>query len=341
MRTTLFLTVFAALFLAGCMTPAVIPPQTQGEPKSITLSEMATELGWTYKTGPGAYDYTMRSPKGDQVIFKIGSDVININGTRWRQERDAVEWGNGNDLFLPESTFNFVAKHFGQHHLARDSWRTSELGYDLDPIQPGETQPASTVKQPGSTVLKGLTICVDAGHGGKDPGGVANGVQEKDICLPVALLLRDLLEDASATVILTRAGDTYPELDQRVNVANKARCDLFVSIHANIAPSSDEVTGFEVFYRGGDAGGEKLSRAIVSAMDTVTDSPNRGAKVDPRGLRVLEKTHMPAVLVELGFLSNASEARRLSDKDYQRKLTEAVFAGIVQHWTKGRASVSK
>jgi N-acetylmuramoyl-L-alanine amidase len=341
MRITLFLTIACALFVAGCMSPGVIPPQPAGEPLSMTLSEMSTELGWSYRTGPGPYDYTMRSPQGDQVIFKIGSDVININGTRWRQERDAVEWGNGNDLFLPQSTFDFVAKHFGQHHLVRDRVRESSLGYSLDPIQPAEHAPKATVKTPSSTLLKGLTICVDAGHGGKDPGGIANGVQEKDVCLPVALMLRDMLVDASATVILTRAGDTYPELDQRVNVANKARCDLFVSIHANIAPNSDEVTGFEVFYRGGDEGGEKLSQSIVTAMDAVTDSPNRGAKVDPRGLRVLEKTHMPAVLVELGFLSNAGEARRLADRDYQKKLTRAVYDGIVQHWTKGRARVSK
>ncbi|MBZ0135358.1 MAG: N-acetylmuramoyl-L-alanine amidase [Planctomycetes bacterium] len=341
MRTTLIVTAFVALLLAGCMTPGVIPPQPAGEPKSVTLSEMSAEMGWVYQAGPGPYDYTMRSPKGDQVIFGIGSDVININGTRWRQERDAVEWGNGNDLFLPESTFNFVAKHFGQHHLARDGVRTSSVDYELDPITPIDTKPAATVKQPRSDTLKGLTICIDAGHGGTDPGGIANGVQEKHVVLPVALLLRDLCEDASATVIMTRVGDTYPELDQRVNVANKARCDLFVSIHANIAPDSGDVTGFEVFYRGGDDGGEKLSKAIVGRMDAATDSPNRGAKVDPRGLRVLEKTHMPAVLVELGFLSNAGEARRLSDKGYQNKLTDAVFAGIVQHWTKTRASVSK
>jgi len=96
-----------------------------------------------------------------------------------------------------------------------------------------------------------------------------------------------------------------------------------------------------VFYRGGDDGGERLSRSIVSAMDSTTNSPNRGAKVDPRGLRVLEKTHMSAVLVELGFLSNADEAQRLTRKDYQQQMTTAVFNGIVHHWTKGRASVSK
>lgn len=340
MRTTLILTAFAALLLAGCMTTGTIPPQAAGEPKTITLSEMSTEMGWTYEQGPGPYDYTMRSPQGDQVIFEIGSDLININGTRWRQERDAVEWGNGNDLFLPESTFNFVAKHFGQHHLARDVWRESKVGYELDPITPIDSKPVSTAKQPSSTLLKGLTICVDAGHGGSDPGGIGNGVQEKDVVLPVSLMLRDLLEDASATVIMTRTKDTYPELSQRVNVANKARCDLFVSVHANIAPNSDDVTGFEVFYRGGNDNGEKLSRAIVAAMDIATDSPNRGAKVDPRGLRVLEKTHMPAVLVELGFLSTADEAKRLTEKDYQQKMADAMYAGIVYHWTKG-ATVSK
>ena len=300
---------------------------------------MARELGWTWDTGPGTYDYTLRSPKADQVIFKIGRDVVNINGTLWRQERDAVEI-RGRDLLLPESTYNFICKHFGQHHLVRGPIRTSSLEYELDPIKPTNTPAAGPAKVATSTELKGLTIVVDAGHGGKDYGGIANGVNEKDVVLNVSLMLRDLCESAGAKVLMTRVSDVYPELQDRVDMANKAKADLFISIHANIAPNSDEVTGIEAFYNGNSAAAKQFTQTVIKHMARATDSPNRGAKVDPRGLRVLEKTSMPATLVELGFLSNAGEARRLTVTEYQRTMARALFDGIVEHWA-ARPSVSR
>src|SRR5690606_25831224 len=140
--------------------------------------------------------------------------------------------------------------------------------------------------------LRGLTICIDAGHGGTDPGGMANGAVEKDICLPVALKLRDLCLSAGATVLMTRTTDTYPDLDQRCEIAANGNADLFISIHANIAPNSDLVQGFEAFYKGGRRDSEHFARTLISAMDAAVDAPNRGAKIDPRGLRVLENTSM-------------------------------------------------
>lgn len=342
---TIFTIAALALFIGGCSTIGTIPPQDTAvwgpEPQEIRLSEITAELGWSYEAGPGPYDYTMRSPQGDQVIFHIGDDIININGTRWRQERDAYE-NEVNDLTLPITTHNFICKHFRQHHLVHEPEGKSANGYELTPLQPVavSAQPDPKFK-PTSTELKGLTICVDAGHGAQDPGGAANDVQEKDVVLPVALKLQKLLMNASAEVIMTRVDDSYPDLDQRCNVANKARCDLFVSVHANIAPHSSDVTGFEVFYNATSQSGAACAQHIVNAMDKATTSPNRGAKEDPRGLRVLEKTRMTAVLVELGFLSNPFEARWLTKKDYQDKLAQAVFEGIVSHWKAGKAQVSR
>ena len=344
MRTSLFLFAAIALIVAGCTTTGQIPPQdplvSGYEPRNIMLSEMASELGWTYETGPGAYDYTLLSPQGDQLIFRIGTDYLNINGARWQQERDAVE-KRGNDLMLPESTFNYVCKHFGRHDLVRTPLRESKIEYKLEPIGKTEAPKPSVENKATSTVLKGLTICIDAGHGGSDPGGIGNGVSEKQVVLPVALMLRDLCESASAKVIMTRTTDVYPDLDDRCDIANGGKCDLFMSIHANIAPNDDGVTGFEVFYNKNSVPGGEFAKALAVAMDKATTSPNRGAKKDPRGLRVLEKTKMTATLVELGFLSNAGEAKTLTQKDYQEKMAAALFEGVVNFWTKGNASVSK
>ncbi|MCA8916866.1 MAG: N-acetylmuramoyl-L-alanine amidase [Planctomycetes bacterium] len=343
MRYLLITLAGLVLFAAGCTSIAPIPPQDPviygPEPRSMMLSEMTIELGWTYEPGPGAYDFTMSSPKGDKVIFKAESDIVNINGTQWRQERDSVD--RRNDMLLPESTFNFVCKHFGRYDLVHEPRRDPIGDYDLEPIGP-TVQPEKTSQVDAtSTALKGLTICIDAGHGGSDPGGIGHGVQEKQVTLPVALKLRDLCKAASAKVIMTRENDTYPDLDQRCELANSSRADLFISIHANISPTDESVTGFEVFYNKNSQPGALFAKAITSAMDAATNSPNRGAKQDPRGLRVLEKTKMTAVLVELGFLSNDTEAKELTEKAYQDKMAKALFEGVVQTWTKGRASVSK
>jgi N-acetylmuramoyl-L-alanine amidase CwlD len=343
MRTTLITFAALAIFLAGCTSISTVPPQPvtaeDPEPRDIWISEMVAELGWTYDRGPGAYDYTMSSPQGDRVVFEAGSDVFNVNGTLWRQERDAYD--RRRDLRVPESTFNFLCKHFGRHDLVRGPVRQPKAEYTLDPITPlPETEPADTVKVT-STLLKGLTICIDPGHGGKDPGGIGHGIQEKDVCLPVSLMLRDLCESASARVIMTRSTDVYPELDARCEIANRAKCDLFISIHANISPTDDSVTGVEVFYNQNSEPGALLAKALVNSLHTATGSNNRGAKKDPRGLRVLEKTSMTATLVELGFLSNAQEAKLLSQKKYQEKLAKALYEGVVATWTRNRASVSK
>jgi N-acetylmuramoyl-L-alanine amidase len=344
MRISLIFFAAVALFMAGCTTVIKVPPTDPAvagpEPRTIMLSEAASELGWTYETGPGAYDYTMHSPRGDKVIFRIGTDYMNINGGRYQQERDVVE-KRGHDLLLPESTFNFVCEHFGRFELVRTPRRDSKVVYDLKPIDhPGASKTKNNTKATSSE-LKGLTICIDPGHGGSDPGGIGSGIQEKTIVLPVGLALQKLCESAGAKVLMTRIDDSYPDLDKRCDIANSNKVDLFVSIHANISPSDTSVTGFEVFYNKKSKSGALFARALANAMDKATDTPNRGARKDPRGLRVLEKTKMTATLVELGFLSNAEEAHALTKKDYQNKLAKALFEGIVSHWTKNHASVSK
>jgi N-acetylmuramoyl-L-alanine amidase len=322
----------------------VIPPQDPNiaaEPRTMMLSDMAAELGWTYQTGPGPYDYTLVSPREDKVVFRTGTDLVFINNTRWRQEREAVERG-GRDLLLPESTFNFVCRHFGQHHLVRLPRRNVKAEYRLVEIpRPEDVKPEVPARPPAKDTLKGLVICIDPGHGGRDPGGVANGVEEKDVCLAVGLLLRDLCLDASATVIMTRTTDIYPELEDRCILANHHKADIFVSVHANIAPNSNEVTGFEVFYRDGSAQGQRLAEAMIAGMSVNLPTTNRGTKVDPRGLRVLERTNMPAVLVELGFLSNPIEARWLATRAYQERCAKALYEGIVAFHRGARASVSR
>lgn len=345
MRATFLLLTLLSLLATGCSMVdldtieanghkiGTVPPQTDSEPRTIMLSEMIKKLGWRKAEAWGVRNHAMESGRGERITFTEGSDLLSINDHFWRMERDAVA-KPGDDLLLPESVFDFVAKRYGRSDLVR---RKSSAKYDLDPLTP----PAEARKpeKATSSALQGWTLCIDAGHGGKDPGGMANGVAEKDVCLAVALRLQKLCEAAGAKVHMTRTTDTYPDLDARCELANSKRCDLFISIHCNIAPYSDEVTGCEAFYNEESDSSRRLSIALVNAIVTQAGVADRGARKDTRGLRVLTKTSMPASLVELGFLSNAGEARKLNTAAMQDKMAKALFDGLVNYTARERKAV--
>lgn len=345
MRASFFLLALFPLLALGCADivgpnqdvlgrPGVIPAQTDPEPRTILLSEMVKRLGWEVIDAFGTYNHSIKSPTGDRITFTEDSDLLTINDMYWRFERDAVA-KPGNDLLLPESVFEFVAKRFGRSDLVRKNKAGSK--YDLDPLTP-PAQATAPEKATGSE-LKGWAICIDAGHGGKDPGGQANGLSEKDITLAVSLRLQKLCEAAGATVYMTRTNDSYPELDARCELANAKKCDLFISVHCNIAPNNDEVTGCEAYYNEESEASRRLSAALVNAIVKTTGVADRGARKDTRGLRVLTKTRMTATLVELGYLSNSGEALKLNTKEVQEKMAKALFAGLTQFTARERKAV--
>lgn len=179
-----------------------------------------------------------------------------------------------------------------------------------------------------SSALDGKLIAVDPGHGGKDPGATANGVQEKDIVLSVGSRLEDKLEAAGAEVVMTRSNDTFVELRERANIANRANADSFVSIHAN-AVYSNSVVGQETFYYPGSEEGEELAEAIQSELIKAVGSNDRGTK--DANFSVLRNTAMPASLVELGFVTNEKEAKLMKTSEFQNKAATAIYKGIEKY----------
>jgi N-acetylmuramoyl-L-alanine amidase len=178
------------------------------------------------------------------------------------------------------------------------------------------------------------TVVMDAGHGGKDPGAVAaGGLREKDVNLPVTLDIAERLRTAGVKVVLTRRSDRFVELDDRVAITNQTRPDLFVSIHAD-SSASRLTRGYTVFYprrHGPGSASHRAGLCIQRRLDRV-DPRGRGLKHHPTvNLRVLEKTRYPALLVELGFLSNRDEAALLESISYQSRLAGAISEGILEY----------
>ena len=172
------------------------------------------------------------------------------------------------------------------------------------------------------------TICIDAGHGGKDPGACAGGIREKDIALDVAKKIRAHLQAVGYGVILTREQDKFVSLGNRAAEANMWGADLFVSVHCNSA-SNASANGMEVYVhtsRGADS--TRAAHAIYDRLLPASGLRGRGVKA--KDLAVLRETAMPAVLIELGFISNDGDRAKLVSEEWQKCAAEAIAAGIME-----------
>lgn len=176
-----------------------------------------------------------------------------------------------------------------------------------------------------------MKICIDPGHGGKDPGAVGTSpfrFEEKEFNLKLASLLEEKLEFLGHWVVMTRRKDRFLKLSSRVNFANRLNADFFVSIHANAA-AVPEVSGIEIFHFAGSEKGIKFAEKILESMiQEFPDHKDRGIK--EANFTVLRKTRMTAVLVESEFLSHPQQLEFLANPGNQNSLASAIARGINQ-----------
>lgn len=202
-------------------------------------------------------------------------------------------------------------------------WRNGYLELTLMAKHPPEVQPSSP---PGD--LRAFVV-VDPGHGGNDPGALGTRkVQEKDVTLAVSRYLTRYLQDDRMQVVMTREEDLEVLLQPRVDVANLRHADIFVSIHCNsMPPNNTGVHGIETYYTNPQS--LELANTLHKYLISELGVPDR--RVRQRGLYVTHKTVMPAVLMEIGFLSNPEEEALLNDPNYQRKVAKAIRDGIYDY----------
>ena len=184
-------------------------------------------------------------------------------------------------------------------------------------------------------VLKNRIIVLDPGHGGKDPGAVSESATEKAIVFKVASLVRQKLEASGAKIVMTRTGDTYPTLQERVDTAVKNYGEMFVSIHVNAAASTS-AKGTETYYSvsTGDVYLEDIDLATFVNEEIV-----KNAEMNDRGVKkypyyVINNMAMPSILVELGFITNSEDRVKLVNDEYVEKYAQSIYNGIVKYYTK-------
>jgi N-acetylmuramoyl-L-alanine amidase len=177
--------------------------------------------------------------------------------------------------------------------------------------------------------VHGAAIMLDAGHGGSDTGAVGvTGVNEKDIVLGTSQQLERKLEGMGYKVVLTRSDDSFMSLGERADYANSALPMIFISIHAN-SIEDPMFTGVMTFHYEGSSEGTKLASAIQRALLASTSAVDRGVRT--ANFFVLRETVVPAVLVEIGFLTNSIEEYKLRDPSYQQRIVDGVAAGIDEY----------
>ncbi len=186
---------------------------------------------------------------------------------------------------------------------------------------------------PPTPVVSGALVVLDPGHGGKDPGTMQFRIHEKVINLSVGLKTAELLRQRGHEVVLTRTDDTFIELNERAAIANRAGAALFVSIHGDSSPTRS-VEGFTIFVARTPSSKSISVAKLIARKMTKAGVKSRGIKHN--NLRVLVRTICPAVLVELGFLSNRFEAVKLADDAYQDALAAALAEAISQYLAQGR-----
>lgn len=173
-------------------------------------------------------------------------------------------------------------------------------------------------------------VFIGVGHGGSDPGAVANGVKEKDLNLSIALACRDELKRHSVEVRMSRTKDENDPLSEEIRECNAYSPDLAVDIHNN-AGGGD---GAEVFHHHGGGKGKTLAENILAEIVKVGQN-SRGAKIRTNAngkdyYGFIRETSCPAVIVECAFVDNASDLKILASESDRKKVGQAIAKGILK-----------
>lgn len=185
------------------------------------------------------------------------------------------------------------------------------------------TLSADTSESPLATRMK--EVVLDAGHGGSDPGAQRGDIQEKEITLSITQKLKRYLEERGLKVVMTRSDDSFVSLEDRAKITNQMHPDAFVSIHINSLETDRDIKGIETYYNTDQsrALADKVHEQLVEKLG-VPDRSVRRAR-----FYVVNHTDRPAILAEVGFISNKDERDKLISSDYQAKIAESVGQGVI------------
>lgn len=305
--------------------PLLLDALWQGDQLKLVFSEPVT-YRWSRMTS-GQHRYILDFPG---VIFpdkreNLTSPVAGLQGVRIVQ-----------NMPEPSPVVRLVCDLEGPMAVTPVPGESTELFLEFPGrvVSGGATKGAGQTEKPRPGSPGGKVICLDAGHGGSDPGALNRtyGVSEKQVTLDITLRLADMLRAEGWTVVLTRSVDrdvSYAgssdkeELGARSGLANEQKADLFVSIHCNSAANAS-VGGTSIHWFKADD--YVLAKSLENSLLDATGRSNRGLIKDR--FFVLAHTQMPAVLIETAFLSNPTEGKLLASPGYREQIARGIAAGL-------------
>ncbi|MCU0915798.1 MAG: N-acetylmuramoyl-L-alanine amidase [Planctomycetes bacterium] len=291
--------VLLVLGLAGCQTPQKQETKLQIGEHLTTMENLARSLGLRIEERQESF-VVLKNSANTVLIFTHPDGRFFVNGKPIGAVGEVAH--SGGVVYVPDLLVTQIRPHL-----------RSTL----------PTLPRPTPPKPRALVV------VDAGHGGRDPGAIgAGGVYEKNINLQVAQRVAGLLAQRGVNVVMTRRDDRLPELEDRADLANQRNADLFVSIHSDSAPNR-QVRGFTLYVA--KAASANAMRAAGCLNRALTATGSEGHGIREADYVVLVQTNCPAVLIELGYLSNTQDTLRLKDPAWQNRLAQAIVEGILAY----------
>ncbi|MEQ6355414.1 SH3 domain-containing protein [Lysinibacillus sp. M3] len=287
------------------------------------------KTGWVYSFYGTFSNIKSKASKSSSASSELESVTIIYNGTNLRTDAstvadvvERVDAGETYPIIGAKNDFYEIQIDDKTAFVANWVVTTSSSSKAATPTKKEKSKP----RKKGT--LNGLTIIVDAGHGGNDHGTTGQrGTDEKEITLKTASLLASKLSAAGANVVMTRESDEYVDLRKRVSIAHQYEADAFISIHYD-ATDDSSINGFTSYYMNSNQQG--LAEAINNGLSNKIDLKNRGTQQG--NYLVLRENRQKAVLIELGYLSNGSEERVITTAKYREQATLGIYQGVLDYF---------
>lgn len=325
--------------------------------ESVNLATNALiSKGISEGVADGTFGESYEIKRADFAVF-LARGINEKFRTNKTENFDRTMFVNANDLYFrigPNTSYPWMLKlQTGQevkYSYSIGEWSVIQVGelvgyvhsnyiqLDKPTVQPTPTPVPTPTPPPVVEKLSDLTVIIDPGHGGSDPGGAGNGFQEKNVVLNVARHMNSYFAKTPIKALMTRTDDYFIELPFRTEFAKKNNGDIFVSLHTNALNGS--ANGQESFYYAKTAATNpyvKESRALAiysqNRMQETWNLSNRG--VNPFGygnFHVLRENTMPATLVEMGFIDSPKDILYMKSEAEREKMGKALFLATLDYF---------
>ena len=259
------------------------------------------------------------------IVLNKGSEYISVNEKTQKTDTKIIE--KENYTMVP---LKFFSDYLGVEVEWYENTRIVNMIIKDEEVAKRAQEVSRSYSR--QSIYKGYTVVIDPGHGGTDNGAYYGGIAEKTINLEISKKVKNILEKYDINVYMTRTSDVNTSLAARTNLANSVGADLFISIHINAIAKSN-IKGTEILYKSNSlkvdgVTNKILSENLSSSVSEYADTYKRGI-INRTNLYVLNRTNMPAALVEVGYMTNSSDLRKLKSDSFREKTAEGIADGIL------------